>query len=89
MILSSRRWHWACAKCACDLGHVSHNYKDGCLREDHPVADSNPLIGDPSRFIDDDVCFRQFFCPGCGAQIDNEIAVTRDEVLADIHVNVG
>ena len=81
--------HWACAKCACDLGHVSHNYKDGCLREDHPVADSNPLIGDPSRFIDDDVCFRQFFCPGCGAQIDNEIAVTRDEVLADIHVNVG
>jgi len=80
--------HWACAKCASDLGAVNANYKDGCLREDHPVADSNPLIGDPARFIDDDVTFRQFFCPGCGAQIDNEIAVTKDDVLADIGVSL-
>ena len=80
--------HWACAKCASDLGAVHANYKDGCLREDHPVAASNPLIGDPARFIDDAVTFRQFFCPGCGAQIDNEIAVSKDEVLADIGVNL-
>ncbi len=81
--------YWACAKCSTDFGPSHANYKDGCLREDHPVTDSNPLIGDPKRFIDDDVTFRQFFCPGCGAEIDNEIAVTKDEVLADIHVAVG
>ena len=77
---------WACAKCAAELGTASANYKDGCIREDHPVSASNPLIGEPSRFIDDAVTFRQFFCPGCGAQIDNEIAVDRDTVLHDISV---
>ena len=81
--------YWACAKCSTDLGPSHANYKDGCLREDHPVTDSNPLIGDPKRFIDDDVTFRQFFCPGCGAEIDNEIAVTQDAVLADIQLAVG
>ena len=77
---------WACAKCSTDLGSTKNNYKDLCLREDHPVSASNPLIGDPSRFIDDEVTFRQFCCPGCGTQIDNEIAVARDPVLCDIAI---
>jgi N-methylhydantoinase B len=78
--------YWACAKCSTGLGSTQANYKDACIREDHPVAASNPLIGEPGRFIDDPVAFRQFFCPGCGAQIDNEIAVARDPVLHDIRV---
>lgn len=77
---------WACAKCSTDLGPTSANYKDGCLHEELPVSASNPLIGDPSRFIDEDVTFRRFHCPGCGAQIDNEIAVCKDPILADIQV---
>ena len=80
--------YWACAKCSTDLGPLSGNYKDGCVCEDNPVSASNPLIGDPRVFIDDDVTFRQFFCPGCGAQLDNEIAVTKDAALADISVKV-
>jgi N-methylhydantoinase B len=78
--------YWACAKCSADLGATTANYKDACLREDLPVSASNPLIGDPARFIDDAVSFRRFHCPCCGAQIDNEIAVSRDPILADIHV---
>ncbi|MGE3772085.1 MAG: acetone carboxylase subunit gamma, partial [Gammaproteobacteria bacterium] len=78
--------YWACAKCSADLGPSTANYKDGCLHEALPVSASNPLIGDPGRFIDDAVSFRRFHCPGCGAQIDNEIAVTKDPVLADIAV---
>ena len=80
--------YWACAHCATDFGPTSANYKEGCIREDHPVSDSNPLIGEPSRFIDDLIAFRQFFCPGCGVQIDNEIAVDRDDVLRDISVMI-
>jgi len=76
--------YWACTKCGTALGSTAANYKDCCLREDHPVSASNPLIGDPLRFIDDAVAFRQFCCPGCGTQIDNEIAVERDPVLCDI-----
>ena len=32
--------------------------------------------------------FRQFFCPGCGTLIENEIAVAKDPVLRDIEVIV-
>ena len=80
---------WACGKCSADLGPLQANYKLQCIREDNPVSSSNPLIGDPSRYIDDAVTFRQFFCTGCGALIDNEIAVATDAVLHDVVPAVG
>lgn len=76
--------YWACSKCSADLGPLHDNYKHHCIREDKPVASSNPLIGDPARYIDDDVAFRQFFCTGCGALVDNEISVVSDPVLHDV-----
>ena len=75
---------WACGKCSADLGPMGENYKLHCIREDNSVSSSNPLIGDPARYIDDAVTFRQFFCTGCGCLIDNEIAVASDEVLHDL-----
>ena len=77
---------WACAHCAADLGPLADNYKDVCLREDQPVSRSNPLVGDPADFIDDAVAFRLFYCPSCGSQIDNEIAVDSDPVMRDIEL---
>jgi acetone carboxylase gamma subunit len=32
--------------------------------------------------------FRQFFCPGCGALIENEVARESDAVLHDIEVHI-
>lgn len=75
--------YWACGKCSADLGPASGNYKENCIIEHNPVAASNPLIGDPARFVDDAVEFRQFYCRGCGSLIDNEVAVTRDPLLFD------
>ncbi|MGI9607301.1 MAG: hydantoinase B/oxoprolinase family protein [Acidimicrobiales bacterium] len=77
---------WGCARCSQDLGPVDVNYKEACIREDHDVEYSNPLIEAPERFIDDTVVFRQFFCPGCGSLIDNEVAITSDSILHDIVV---
>ena len=79
--------YWACAKCSTDLGPTDEAYKAGCIREDFPVSASNPLIGDPERFIDDAVSFRQFFCPGCGNLVENEVAVDTDEILSDIIIS--
>lgn len=76
--------HWACADCAADLGPVSANYKDRCLHEDHTMTEANRLIGPPDVFIDDGVAFRQFFCPGCGSLIENEVSVDTDPIFADI-----
>jgi N-methylhydantoinase B len=80
--------HHACVKCDADLGPTHDNYKDHCLAETRPVTHAVPLAGDPHRYIDDAPEFRQFFCPGCGALVENEIAIATDPVLHDIAVEV-
>ena len=86
--LDGRTPHHCCARCNADLGPTDGNYKDHCLREDKPVRHATPLAGDPHRYIDAEPVFRQFFCPGCGGLIENEIAIATDPVLRDIEVIV-
>ena len=81
--------HFACAKCSTDLGSVHANYKDACVRSDRPIEASNPIVGDPRRFIDPLPQFRQFCCPGCGLLIENEIAIAEDPVLRDVELQLG
>jgi N-methylhydantoinase B len=81
--------HYGCAKCAQDLGPISHNYKTYCVRNDMPIEASNPIVGDPGRFIDPLPQFRQFCCPGCGLLIENEIAVHEDPILKDVEILSG
>jgi len=76
----------ACSKCAADLGPVRDNYKDHCVRRESDISTANPNIGDYRRYIDDAPVFRQFFCPGCGALIENEVARADDPVLRDIEL---
>jgi acetone carboxylase gamma subunit len=78
--------HFGCAKCGTDLGPLSQNYKDHCVRNDLPIQASNPIVGDPRRFIDPEPQFRQFCCPGCGLLVENEIAVAEDPVLRDVEI---
>jgi N-methylhydantoinase B len=83
---SGKSARWCCASCATDLGPVSQNYKAGCVRSDLAIQSSNPVVGDPKRFIDPLPQFRQFCCPGCGTLIENEIAVAEDPVLRDVEL---
>ncbi len=78
----------ACSKCAADLGPLRDNYKDHCVRRESDISTANPNIGDYRRYIDDTPVFRQFFCPGCGALIENEVARESDPVLHDIELHV-
>jgi len=80
--------HTCCAKCAADLGPVRENYKNACERVDREITASNPNVGDWRRYIDERPVFRQFFCPGCGALIENEVAREGDEVLRDIELDL-
>jgi len=79
---------WGCSRCSALLGPMAGNYKERCLEERRAVSASNPLVGDPGRFIDEGVEFRQFFCPGCGRLVENEIAVASDELLEDIRLDL-
>jgi N-methylhydantoinase B len=81
--------HYGCAKCGTDLGPVSHNYKDYCVRNNLPIQAANPIVGDPKRFIDPVPQFRQFCCPGCGLLIENEIAVADEPLLKDVEILSG
>jgi len=78
----------ACAKCAADLGALRDNYKDQCVLDEREIAAANPNIGDWRRYIDDRPVFRQFYCPGCGALIENEVARADDPVLRDIELKL-
>ncbi len=77
-----------CSRCAADLGPARGNYKDQCVRRESDVSAANPNIGAYRRYIDDRPVFRQFFCPGCGALIENEVARQDDPVLHDIELHL-
>jgi N-methylhydantoinase B len=80
--------HHACAKCDAYIGPAGDNYKDHCLMEVRPITHAVPLAGDPHRYIDAVPEFRQFFCPGCGTLVENEVAVATDPVLRDIEIDI-
>jgi hypothetical protein len=64
----------------------TENYKHQCHRIDRAILASSTLIGEPLRFIDDLVEFRQFCCPACGGLIENEVCRAQDEILSDIQL---
>ena len=80
--------HVCCSKCATDLGPIGDNYKDHAVRQDNDIRHCNPNVGDYRRYIDERPLFRQFFCPGCGALLENEIAREGDPVLRDIELKM-
>src|SRR5437867_144995 len=78
--------HLGCARCGHVLCAARENYKAHALRIDRPIQAANPLIGDPQRFIDAAVQFRQFHCPACGGLIENEVSRAEDSLLRDIEL---
>ena len=79
--------HTCCAKCDTDLGLTSDNYKDHCILEEQEIGAANANIGDYRRYIDERPVWRQFFCPGCGALIENEVARAGEPLLKDIEIS--
>src|SRR5262245_23644082 len=79
----------ACERCGHVLCDAGRNYKAHALRIDRPIQAANPLIGDPQRFIDAAVEFRQFYCPSCGGLIENEVSRAQDPLLHDIELALG
>ncbi len=72
-----------CERCGHRLGPATENYKLHAVRKDRPIQDANPRIVDPALFIDREVVFRQFFCPGCAVALDNEVILADSEPVWD------
>lgn len=77
---------YRCRRCEAEVGPASENYKLSALIEEAELPEANPRIGDPSRFVDEPMVFRRFYCRSCGALFDTEVARRRDEPLHDIEI---
>jgi N-methylhydantoinase B len=72
-----------CRRCGHGLCGADRNFKDGAVMKVRPIQDANPLIVDPAIFIDDEVVFRQFFCPGCATLLETEVILASSPPVWD------
>lgn len=82
---------WRCHRCEAELASARRSYKEGCLvyerdpREIHP-----PLIEGDFTFSPDPDWVRilEFYCPGCGTQIETEYLPPGHPITVDIEVDI-
>lgn len=75
-----------CLRCGQGLGAAAENYKLSCVLEETGVAEGNPHIGDPRRYVDADLVLRRYYCPGCAVLMETEVAQAQDAPLWDIEL---
>lgn len=67
---------WCCNRCGRELILARENYKRGCLvRERDPRDIYNHVVDEPYSFAPEPEWVRivEFYCPGCGTMIENEL----------------
>jgi acetone carboxylase gamma subunit len=82
---------WRCNRCGAALTSARNPYKRGCLvydrdpREIHP-----PLIEGDYTFSPDPEWVRilEFYCPGCGVQIETEYLPPGHPITVDIEIDI-
>lgn len=68
----------ACRHCEERICGAAENYKEHVLCERMPMEEGGPLMNDPAEYVDDEMEFRKYYCPGCGTLLENEV------ILADL-----
>lgn len=77
---------WLCGHCGRELGRNGSGYKERAAKVKRAVEDGNPLIGDPSRFVDRPIVWIEYCCPGCGSRIEGELLREGDVPLQDMEL---
>jgi len=75
-----------CRRCGCDHGPDTENYKSALVMHAIPVTALSPVSRDPAEYIDEPVEFRQFICPGCGTQVETEVALSKEPPIWDVQL---
>lgn len=86
------REQWLCNRCSRALGPARESYKRGCLvhhrdpREIHP-----PIVAGDFNFSPDPLWVRivEFYCPGCGTQIETEYLPPGHPITQDLELDVA
>jgi N-methylhydantoinase B len=77
--LTPGRSHLACAHCGQHLAAADGNFRLGCRELEQTLPSLSPLFDDPEPEIGEPIVFRQYYCPGCGLALDNDICKPTDE----------
>lgn len=77
---------YRCAHCGEKIGSIDGHAKQELLVHQHPVADIGRRFGDPAVYVDDEIVWREFFCPGCATRLATEVCRPDDEVLVEIRL---
>jgi len=82
---------WRCNRCDYALINARENYKKGCLIYNRdPREVHQPLIDADFTFAPDPAWIRivEFYCPGCGVQIETEYLPPGHPLTHDIEVDI-
>jgi acetone carboxylase gamma subunit len=82
---------WICHRCGRILGPARDNYKKGCLLYDRDPREVHPPIVDGEySFSPDPLWVRivEFYCPGCGTQIETEYLPPGHPITWDIEIDI-
>jgi N-methylhydantoinase B len=77
---------YTCAKCRTRIQNADENYKSGCSKRVSNVRDVGLSPIDPKLFIDDEIEYREYFCPGCGLLLQGDFNRPEDPDFQDIHL---
>jgi N-methylhydantoinase B len=62
-----------CVRCKQDLGPGGEDFRLGCLVEESATGEAGPVRG--QDYDTGQLVLRRFYCPGCGRQLEAEIAM--------------
>jgi acetophenone carboxylase len=82
---------WLCNRCGRDIGPARENYKKGCLLYDRDPGEIHPPIVPGSfSFSPDPLWVRivEFYCPGCGTQMETEYLPPGHPITNDIEIDL-
>jgi acetophenone carboxylase len=82
---------WLCNRCGHVIGAARENYKRGCLVYDRdPREIHQPILQGPFNFSPDPMWVRivEFYCPGCGTQVETEYLPPGHPITHDIEIDL-
>ncbi|HEV1996007.1 MAG TPA: acetone carboxylase subunit gamma [Candidatus Acidoferrum sp.] len=85
------REQWMCNRCGHVLVSARENYKQGCLLHDRdPREIHQPILSGEFNFSPDPLWVRivEFYCPGCGTQIETEYLPPGHPITRDIELDL-
>lgn len=89
--LDIERELWMCNRCDRMLGSARESYKKGCLLYDRDPREIHPaLVSAEFNFSPDPEWVRivEYYCPGCGTQIETEYLPPGHPITHDIEIDL-